>query len=91
MNGPSPPVNIQSAGEMAAARRYYQQLVRRDPLHNPLAAGAYFSIGRISESLDDPESALSAYQTVVEQFPQSEWARFARSRAIAIRVANQDR
>jgi tetratricopeptide (TPR) repeat protein len=84
-------VSAESAGEIAAARSFYEVLVRRDALQNPLAARAYFSIGRISESLGDIDQALSAYQTVRELFPDDSWSSFAMTRIIAIRVANQDR
>ncbi|MDR1429727.1 MAG: tetratricopeptide repeat protein [Spirochaetaceae bacterium] len=52
----------------------------------PGIARSSFSLGRLYEKQEDTEAALSAYQTVVENWPSSPWANLANSRIIALAI-----
>ncbi|MCL2043467.1 MAG: tetratricopeptide repeat protein [Treponema sp.] len=51
------------------------------------APRAQFSIGRLSESLDDKDAAITAYRAVIAGWPQDQvWTNLAHSRIIALEI-----
>lgn len=51
-----------------------------------LKSRAFFNIGRIEEQRSHAEAAIASYQKLVEQFPDDEWAKLAKSRIIALQI-----
>lgn len=54
----------------------------------PLAPRIYFAIGRLQETQKNSAAAISAYQKLVEKWPNDNWTKLAQSRILFI-TANQ--
>lgn len=79
-------VAAEEQGKTAEAIGYYDEAIKH-PAVFPAAARAQFAIGRLRESLREPDAALEAYRAVVSGWPNdTTWISLAQSRIIALEL-----
>ncbi len=74
-------VAAEEQGNNIKAIDYYTQAAE----YNGFFAGvtrAYFAIGRLYETQNDPAAAIEMYQKVVDDYPKDEWSKLAQSKLI---------
>jgi tetratricopeptide (TPR) repeat protein len=76
-------VAAEEQGKLEAAINYYSQSLEFSGIY-PAAARARFNIGRIHETLNDTSKAAEAYRQLIENTPESNWAKLAQNRIIVI-------
>ena len=70
-------------GRNESALKLYDRVLNYESSF-PGAPRACFSTGRIHEEMKNTDAALRAYQSVVEKWPSSPWAKYSQSRIISI-------
>jgi tetratricopeptide (TPR) repeat protein len=75
---------LEMAGEFDQAIGRYQYLIDNFSDVSPDVSHAYFSIARLYEMTDRTELAVTVYQQLEAEFPESEWTKLARTRLIQI-------
>ena len=78
-------VAAEEQGKLDMAIDYYNQSLEFSGIF-PAAARARFNIGRIREAQRDKAGADEAYRAVIERNSDSNWAKLAQSRIIALEM-----
>ncbi|RQW05899.1 MAG: hypothetical protein EH225_03915 [Calditrichaeota bacterium] len=53
----------------------------------PILPEALFNIGRLNESLDKKDEAVSAYEDLTKSYPSSNWTNLAKTRIISLKAS----
>ena len=78
-------VAAEEQGKLDMAVDYYNRSLEFSGVF-PAAARARFNIGRIREAQRNKAGAAEAYRTLIEKNPDSNWAKLAQSRIIALEM-----
>ena len=71
-------------GDSSSALALYTRCIEEYSSNYPLTARVYFSIGRISEQINDIQGATAAYKKIVDGWPNEGWTKLANSRILSI-------
>lgn len=77
-------VCAEELGNFAEAAGYYKEAADTDGFI--LKSHAMFSLGRVYETLNDKDSALEAYNALVNESPDDTWAKLAKTRVLALGI-----
>lgn len=77
----------ENRGDSAKALEYYQKIIAGAKNGMIGVAHAYFSAGRLQESLNDYAAAKKSYEDLVAAYPDGDWATLAKNRLIHIDAA----
>lgn len=72
------------AGDDAEALDYYQKSSKVEDF--PLKPRSLFNVARVQEKLNHPEEAIATYQSLIEKYPDNDFAMMGKSRIIALEI-----
>lgn len=75
---------LEMDGQLDQAIERYQFLIDNFSDVSPDVSHAYFSIARLYEMTDRTDLAVTVYQQLEAEFPESEWTKLAKTRLIQI-------
>ncbi len=81
-------VAYEQAGDDQAAMNAYLTVADNYGDESPNAPRALFSVGRLSEKSESPETAKSFYNNLLDRYPSSSWTNLAKARIIYLDSLN---
>lgn len=74
-------------GDLGRAIELYTRSAEEYAAVFPLAARAYFAVGRLYEERRDQAAAIAAYKKIVDTWPNDNWTKPANSRILALSLS----
>ncbi len=79
-------IAMEEADNFVNAVSYYERTIDEYAEETPEIPAVLFSLGRVHEQMDQPESARTHYERILDEHPSSSWTNLAQTRIIYLNL-----